>query len=44
MAEEEFFGHSDRDNVIEVKCLGDIEKTLLTAGQSDTGRNRLYSR
>lgn len=44
MAEEKFFGHSDRDNVIEVKCLGDIEKTLLTAGQSDTGRNRLYSR
>ena len=44
MAEEEFFGRRDRENVIEVTCIEDIEKVLTTAGQSDTGRNRLYNR
>ena len=44
MAEEEFFGRRDRENVIEVTCIEDIEKVLMTAGQSDTGRNRLYNR
>ncbi|MBQ6456223.1 MAG: TIGR00730 family Rossman fold protein [Mogibacterium sp.] len=44
MAEEEFFGRRDRENVIEVTCIEDIEKVMMTAGQSDTGRNRLYNR
>ena len=43
MEQENFFGNEDRNNVIEVTCLEDIEKTLETAGMSDTGRNRLYS-
>ena len=43
MEQENFFGREDRNNVIEVTCLEDIEKTLETAGMSDTGRNRLYS-
>lgn len=44
MADEEFFGRRDRENVIEVTCIEDIEKVMMTAGQSDTGRNRLYNR
>lgn len=44
IAEEEFFGRKDRENVIEVTCIEDIEKVLMTAGESDNGRNLLYSR
>jgi hypothetical protein len=43
IAEEQFFGQKDRDNIHEVKSIQDIEKVLQIAGDYDKERNKLYT-
>lgn len=42
MAGQEFCTQRDRDNAIEVTCIGDIERALRGAGAEDHGRNKKY--
>ena len=44
MADEEFFRKSDREAVHEVRSIEDIEKVLASAGETDTKRNKLYTK
>ncbi len=40
--EEEYFGPDDRAAILDVRCIGDIEKALSTAGDFHAERNTLY--
>jgi hypothetical protein len=44
MADREFCRREDRDNVIEVTCIEDIERALGTAGSIDETRNSKYDK
>ena len=44
MADEEFFRKSDREAVHEVRSIEDIEIVLASAGETDTKRNKLYTK
>lgn len=44
MADEGFCREEDRANVIEVRCIGDIERALESAGMEDITRNKLYDK
>ena len=44
MADREFCRREDRDNVIEVTCIEDIERALETAGSIDETRNSKYDK
>ncbi|MBQ6315590.1 MAG: TIGR00730 family Rossman fold protein [Mogibacterium sp.] len=43
VADEEFFGRKDRENIHEVKSIEDIEEILRLAGNPDIERNTLYT-
>ena len=43
VADEEFFGRKDRENIHEVRSIEDIEEILRLAGNPDIERNTLYT-